>query len=49
MTEAAQAQIQASAKGSRLESCHGEGHALFVDEAKQFDSVLGNFLSSLST
>ena len=47
MSAAAQAQIQQSVKGSRLEVFHGAGHALFVDNADQFDSVLANFLQDV--
>jgi non-heme chloroperoxidase len=47
MSAAAQAQIQQSVKGSRLEVFRGAGHALFVDNADQFNSVLGNFLRDI--
>jgi non-heme chloroperoxidase len=47
MSAEAQTQIQHSVKGSRLEVFHGAGHALFVDNADQFNSVLGNFLQDL--
>jgi non-heme chloroperoxidase len=47
MPAAAQQQIQQSVKGSRLEVFHGDGHALFVDDADHFNSVLDNFLNGL--
>ncbi|MGB6877416.1 MAG: alpha/beta hydrolase [Candidatus Acidiferrales bacterium] len=47
MSAEAQAQIQHSVKGSRLEVFRGAGHALFVDNADQFNSVLDGFLNSL--
>lgn len=47
MPPAARQQIQQSVKGSRLEVFEGAGHALFVDNADQFNSVLDSFLSSL--
>ena len=47
MPAAAQAQIQASVKGSRLEVFHGDGHALFVDDPDHFNSVLEDFLKGL--
>lgn len=47
MPPAARTQMQQSVKGSRLEVFHGDGHALFVDDAAQFNSVLENFLTSL--
>ncbi|MFZ0640808.1 MAG: alpha/beta hydrolase [Candidatus Acidiferrales bacterium] len=48
MSAAAQAQIQQSVKGSRLEVFHGAGHALFADDPDHFNSVLDGFLNSLS-
>lgn len=48
MPPAARQEIHQSVKGSRLEVFEGAGHALFVDNADQFNSVLENFLSSLS-
>lgn len=47
MPAPSRAQMQQSVKGSRLEVFEGAGHALFVDDADQFNSVLANFLSSL--
>lgn len=47
MSAAAQAQMQQSVKGSRLEVFHGAGHALFVDNADEFNSVLENLLEGL--
>lgn len=46
MPPAARAQMQQSVKGSRLEVFEGAGHALFVDNADQFNSVLDTFLGS---
>lgn len=47
MPAAARTQMEQSVKGSRLEVFEGAGHALFVDDADQFNSVLDRFLSSL--
>lgn len=47
MSAVAQQAIQRSVKGSRLEIFKGAGHALFVDNADQFNSVLEIFLTSL--
>ncbi len=47
MPPAARAEMQQSVKGSRVEVFDGAGHALFIDDADQFDSVLETFLSSL--
>lgn len=48
MPPAARAEMQQSVKGSRLEVFESAGHALFVDNADQFNSALGNFLTSLN-
>src|SRR5579864_8261835 len=48
MSADAQARIQQSVKGSRLEVFRGDGHALFVDDPEHFNSVLESFLHSLS-
>lgn len=47
MSAEAQARIQQSVKGSRLEVFHGDGHALFVDDPEHFNTVLDNFLNTL--
>jgi non-heme chloroperoxidase len=41
------AQMQSKIPGSRLEVFDGAGHALFVDDADQFNSALDSFLDSL--
>ncbi len=48
MSAEAQAQIQHSVKGSRLEVFHGAEHALFVDDPDHFNSALENFLDNLA-
>jgi len=48
MSAEAQAKIQQSVTGSRLEVFRGDGHALFVDDPEHFNSVLESFLHSLS-
>ena len=47
MPASAQQAMQQSVKGSQLEVFHGDGHALFVDDADHFNSVLENFLNSV--
>ena len=47
MPAEAQAKIQQSVKGSRLEVFHGDGHALFVDDPEHFNTVLDSFLHAL--
>lgn len=47
MSAEAQATIQQSVKGSRLEVFRGDGHALFVDDPEHFNTVLDNFLNTL--
>lgn len=39
-------QMRQSVEGSRLEKFEGAGHALFVDQADRFNSVLEGFLAS---
>jgi non-heme chloroperoxidase len=41
------AQMHSKIPGSRLEVFDGAGHALFVDDADQFNSALDSFLDSL--
>ncbi|MGC1106250.1 MAG: alpha/beta hydrolase [Candidatus Acidiferrales bacterium] len=48
MSAEAQAQMQQSVKGSRLEVFRGAGHALFVDDPDHFNSTLENFISDLA-
>ncbi|MGH9729590.1 MAG: alpha/beta fold hydrolase [Candidatus Acidiferrales bacterium] len=48
MSAEAQARIQRSVKGSRLEVFRGAGHALFVDDAEHFNSVLASFMEGLA-
>lgn len=48
MPPAARAQIQQSVKGSQMAVFEGAGHALFVDNADQFNNALNGFLSGLS-
>jgi non-heme chloroperoxidase len=40
--------MQKHIRGSRLEVLENVGHALFVDEAERFNSLLENFMSGLS-
>lgn len=47
MSAEAQAKIQQSVKGSRLEVFRGDGHALFVDDPEHFNTVLESFLNAL--
>lgn len=47
MSAGAQAKMQQSVKGSRLEVFHGDGHALFVDDSEHFNPVLEGFLNAL--
>jgi non-heme chloroperoxidase len=47
MPAAAQQAMQQSVKGSQLEVFYGDGHALFVDDADHFNSVLEHFLNRL--
>jgi non-heme chloroperoxidase len=47
MPAVAQQAMQQSVKGSRLEVFHGDGHALFVDDADHFNSVLQDFLNGV--
>jgi len=39
--------MQKSMKGSQLEVFDGDGHALFVDDADKFNSLLEEFLLDL--
>jgi len=48
MTHAAQLRMQQSVRGSRLEVFEGAGHALFVDDAEHFNSVLAGFMEGLA-
>src|SRR6185437_11745079 len=47
MSAEAQATIQQSVKGSRLEVFRGDGHALFMDDPEHFNTVLESFLNAL--
>lgn len=47
MSAKAQAKIQQSVKGSRLEVFRGDGHALFMDDPEHFNTVLESFLNAL--
>lgn len=47
MSAEAQAKIQQSVKGSRLEVFRGDGHALFMDDPEHFNTVLESFLNAL--
>lgn len=47
MPAAARTQMQQSVKGSRMVIFEGAGHALFVDNADQFNNALDDFLSRL--
>ncbi|MGH9730830.1 MAG: alpha/beta fold hydrolase [Candidatus Acidiferrales bacterium] len=48
MTHAAQLRMQQSVRGSRLEVFEGDGHALFVDDAEHFNSVVESLLDALA-
>ena len=48
MTHAAQLRMQESVRGSRLEVFEGDGHALFVDDAEHFNSVVESFLDAVA-